>query len=153
MSAPERDPMVEVHLGDGVSLPCEVGALEQALRLVLERADARDAHLSVAFVGDAEISGLNQEYLQHAGPTDVIAFPLHAPAQPPLGDIYVGVAQAARQAAELGVPLAEELLRLAIHGTLHVLGYDHPDGEERLHSEMYLRQEELLRDALRATHP
>ena len=40
---------------------------------------------------------------------------------------------------------AEEVLRLAVHGTLHVLGYDHPEGAERAGSEMFTRQEELLR--------
>jgi probable rRNA maturation factor len=63
----------------------------------------------------------------------------------------VGAEQAARQAAELGVPLDEELLRLVIHGTLHVLGYDHPDSdEERAGSPMYRRQEALLTELLAA---
>ncbi|HEV2130867.1 MAG TPA: rRNA maturation RNase YbeY [Longimicrobiaceae bacterium] len=144
---------MEVHLGDGVSLPLESAAVERTLHLVLDSEGVEGARLSLAFVGDEEIAQLNEEYLGHSRPTDVISFPLHAGDQPPLGDIYVGVEQAARQAAEVGIPLQEELLRLAIHGALHVLGYDHPDGEERLESRMYLRQEELLRDALRASHP
>ncbi len=154
MSTPAQEPEVEVHIGEGVSLPLETAAVERTLRLVLDREEAAPgARLSLALVGDAEIARLNQEYLGHSGPTDVISFPLHSGEQPPLGDIYVGAEQAARQAAEVGVPHAEELLRLAIHGALHVLGYDHPEGEERLQSRMYLRQEELLRDALRASHP
>ena len=66
-----------------------------------------------------------------------------------MGDVYLGVEQAARQAAEEGVPLAEELVRLAVHGTLHVLGHDHPEGEERLHSPMFVLQEEIVSALLR----
>jgi probable rRNA maturation factor len=62
-----------------------------------------------------------------------------------LGDIYVGYDQATRQAEEAGVPLPEELARLAIHGTLHVLGHDHPEGPERLESAMFRLQEQLVR--------
>ncbi|MGI9180022.1 MAG: rRNA maturation RNase YbeY [Longimicrobiaceae bacterium] len=153
MSTSAEEPRVAVNLGDGVSLPLETAAVERTLHLVLDREAAEDACLSVAFVGDEEIARLNEEYLGHSGPTDVISFPLHAGDQPPLGDIYIGFEQAERQAGEVGVSLSEELLRLAIHGALHVLGYDHPNGEERLESRMYLRQEELLRDALRASHP
>jgi probable rRNA maturation factor len=60
----------------------------------------------------------------------------------------VGYEQAQRQSREASVPLDEELTRLAIHGTLHVLGYRHPEGEERLESEMFQRQEEILRQIL-----
>ena len=53
-----------------------------------------------------------------------------------------------RQADALGVPLMEELARLAIHGTLHVLGHDHPDGDDRSASPMYVLQERLLGEVL-----
>jgi probable rRNA maturation factor len=55
------------------------------------------------------------------------------------------VEQAIRQAAEFGATPADEVLRLAIHGTLHVLGWEHPEGAGRTESEMFARQEELLR--------
>ncbi len=57
----------------------------------------------------------------------------------------MGVDQARRQAAELGVPLDEELVRLAVHGTLHVLGHDHPEGPGREESPMFALQEALVR--------
>ena len=75
---------------------------------------------------------------------------LHEEGEEMVGDVYVGVDQARRQAAEFGATPAEEVLRLAIHGTLHVLGYDHPEGEERAGSEMFGVQEELLRAFLRS---
>ena len=65
-----------------------------------------------------------------------------------MGDIYLGFEQAKRQASELDVPLYEELLRLVIHGTLHVLGHEHSEGANRVQSEMFLKQEELLRSVL-----
>ena len=65
-----------------------------------------------------------------------------------VGDVYLGFDQAARQAEEVGVELAQELARLAIHGTLHVLGYDHQEGPERLESPMFQLQERLLQEVL-----
>jgi probable rRNA maturation factor len=92
---------------------------------------------------------LNREYLSHEGPTDVISFPLFAENESVVGDVYVGAQQAARQAAANAVPIAEELLRLTVHGVLHVLGYDHPDGEERLHSDMWQVQEKIVDGVVR----
>lgn len=63
-----------------------------------------------------------------------------------LGDVYIGLPQAARQAREVEISLEEEVARLAIHGTLHVLGHDHPEGEDRSGSPMYELQERLLGD-------
>jgi probable rRNA maturation factor len=120
--------------------------LEAAVRKALD-ADGREAELSITLVDDEEIKRLNREYRGHDRPTDVIAFSLGGPEQP-LGDVYVGAEQARRQAEALGVPLSEELVRLAIHGTLHVLGHDHPDGDERFASPMYLLQEQLLGEVL-----
>lgn len=140
--------VVEVYPGDGVEPKVDLASVEQALHAVLEAEGVREGVLSVAYIGDAEISEMNQRFLGHQGPTDVISFALHDPGEIPHGDIYVGADQATRQAAELGVPVAEELLRLAIHGTLHVLGYDHPDDPERTASPMFVRQEALLAQLL-----
>jgi probable rRNA maturation factor len=137
---------------DGVELPISLGAVESAVRSVLLAEGAQAAELSLTFLDDAGIARLNEEYLDHEGPTDVISFPLPDPTGRVVGDIYIGRDQAARQAAELGADLREELLRLAVHGTLHVLGYEHPDGEGREESPMYRRQEELLAALLRDPH-
>ena len=104
---------------------------------------------AIAFLPDAEIARLNLEYLGHEGPTDVISFQLPDPGDRIVGDIYIGAEQAERQAAELGAGHGEELLRLAIHGTLHILGYEHPEDDGREESVMYHRQEELLAALLR----
>ena len=139
---------VEVSVGEGVSLPVAADVVERAVRAVLRAEGVDEAEISVALLGDGDIAALNEEYLGHEGPTDSISFALHEEGEPPLGDVYVGVDQAARQAGEFGATPAEEVLRIAIHGTLHVLGYDHPAGEDRAESEMFRRQEEILRGVL-----
>lgn len=144
---------VEASVAEGVRLPISVADVEKAVRHVLALEGVAAAEISVAFVGDEEIARMNEGYLAHEGATDVISFALHEEGERPLGDIYIGVEQAARQAEELGVGAEEELLRLAIHGTLHVLGYDHPVEGEREGSRMYLRQEELLASFLSRIRP
>lgn len=139
---------VEVSVEDGVAPPVEPARVEAAVRHVLRAEGVRAAEVSVALVSDAQIAALNQQYLSREGPTDVIAFHLHDRGEPPLGDVYVGVDQAARQAPGFGASVADEVLRLAVHGTLHVLGYDHPDGEDRAASPMFARQEALLGEFL-----
>lgn len=128
------------------ALPPGVGAeeLERAVALTLEDAGVAEAEISLTLLDDEGIRDLNLRYLGKDRPTDVIAFALGR--EPVLlGDIYVGAEQATRQASELGVPLGEELVRLAVHGTLHVLGHDHPEGEDREESPMFRLQEDLVR--------
>ena len=139
---------VEVSLGEGVASPVDEARIADAVRHVLRARGVEAAEVSVALLGDAEMAALNEEYLGHQGTTDAITFALHEPGDPPLGDIYIGVQQAARQAPEFGATPAQEVLRLAVHGTLHVLGYTHPEGEERTDCEMFRLQEGLLRDFL-----
>lgn len=119
------------------------GVLETA-----RREGIGEGEISVTFLDDAEIRALNRDYLRRDHPTDVIAFRVHDPGQPVMGDVYVGYEQARRQAGDLGIELAEELVRLAIHGTLHVLGHDHPAGEDREESDMYRLQEAIVRAVL-----
>jgi probable rRNA maturation factor len=103
-----------------------------------------EGELSVTFLADAPIRELNLRWLGHDWVPDVLSFPLDAPL---LGDVYVGIEQARRQAAEHGVPVDEELVRLAVHGTLHLLGHDHPDDAEgRAGAEMTRLQEAVVRE-------
>ena len=107
----------------------------------------------MTFLGDADIEAMNQKYLGRSGPTDVISFPMYESGEPVLGDIYIGAEQAARQARELGVGLEEELVRLTVHGVLHVLGHDHAEGPERTEGGFFLRQEHLVREFLNGPDP
>jgi len=106
----------------------------------------RDAMLSITFVGRAAMSELNRLYLGHRGPTDVVSFGLGRLGKrgAVIGDIYICPEVARDNARRQGVPEGEEVLRLVVHGTLHVLGHDHPDGASRTSSPMWRRQERIL---------
>jgi probable rRNA maturation factor len=87
---------------------------------------------------------LNRRYRGHDRATDVLAFTLEQPAGPAVGDVYLCTSVAAREARARGLPLREELIRLVVHGTLHALGHDHPDGPGRERSAMWRRQERYV---------
>ena len=140
-----QEPTVEVSVGEGVAPPVRPERLEAAVRHVLRAEGVAEAEISIALLADGAIAAMNDQFLEHEGPTDVITFAMHEGDEPPLGDVYVGVEQAVRQAAEFGATPEEEVLRVAVHGVLHVLGYQHPEGPERMQSAMFVRQEELLR--------
>jgi len=128
--------LVEQDLGQHTEI------LGCAARATLSSQPGSGAELSVTFVADEEIAELNNKYLQRPGPTDVLAFSLGQ--DPLVGDIYVSVDTARRNAVEFDIPLREELLRLVVHGTLHVMGHDHPEGDARYQSAMYSLQESLV---------
>ena len=145
---------VSVQLGAAVAV--SAGApdaavrrlMARAARAALRRAGIRTAEISITLLDDAEIAALNEEHLAHSGPTDVISFALYEDGEEPVGDIYIGLDEALRQAAANGVDSQEELARLAVHGTLHVLGHEHPDGAARLRSDMWRIQEEIVAQVL-----
>lgn len=134
------DLSISINAGAWPDAPTEL--MERGVRTALEHEGVERGEVSVTLLADADIEQMNRDYLGVDRPTDVIAFSLGD--DDPIGDVYLGREQARRQADELGVPLTEELLRLAIHGTLHVLGHDHPDGPERLESPMFELQERLV---------
>lgn len=88
---------------------------------------------------------MNRHYLSRDRPTDVIAFEL---GDPPvvLGDVYLCPEVAEAEAEERGIDPSREILRLVIHGTLHALGWEHPEGAGREESEMFRLQERLLEE-------
>jgi probable rRNA maturation factor len=131
---------------DGARSPLARGDAAALAAAVLRAEGVRHALLSVAFVTPRAIAALNRRHLRRHGATDVIAFGF-APAgarAPVVGDVYISPAVAQAQARRFGVPVREELMRLVVHGTLHVLGHDHPSGVDRTASPMWRRQERLL---------
>ena len=124
-------------------------SLARAVRTTLADEGTEHGEVSLTLVGDDRIRVLNRDHLGRDRVTDVISFALHGPGEPFLADIYVGYPQALRQATELGLSAHEELMRLAIHGTLHALGYDHP-ARDRFASPFFRRQEALLKRVLAA---
>lgn len=131
---------------DGVRLPLPRTRVVAIARAVLHAERARNARLSITFVSTRRIASLNWKHLRHRAATDVISFGLASDVRgaPVTGDIYIAPEVARRNAAAHAVAIGEELTRLVIHGVLHVLGFDHPEGRERTASPMWARQEELL---------
>lgn len=108
-----------------------------------------NASLSLVIVGDEEMSRLHVHFRGEEGPTDVLTFPADENAAEAedeehyLGDIIVCWPQAERQAAEFGGHHPhEELELLAVHGVLHLLGYD--DEEENARRTMWARQAAIM---------
>jgi probable rRNA maturation factor len=137
---------VDVAVESG-RIPLSRARVAGIARAVFSAEHVRSAELSIAFVSDRTIAALNRKHLGHHGTTDVISFEFsRAPRSPVTGDIYIAPDVAREHARRMRVPVREELARLVVHGTLHVLGYSHPDGseEERTGSPMWRRQERIL---------
>jgi rRNA maturation RNase YbeY len=113
---------------------------------VLHAERVKRALISIAFLTNRDIAALNRRHLGTSGATDVISFGFNrrSAADPVVGDVYIAPDVARANAAAAGVTLREELVRLLVHGTLHVLGYDHPEGRGRERSPMWKRQERLV---------
>ncbi|RMG44146.1 MAG: rRNA maturation RNase YbeY [Candidatus Dadabacteria bacterium] len=121
----------------GIVNPDGVAAiLEKALIELESEIDARVVkRLSVLFTGDSEIKLLNAHYRGKDTPTDVLSFSMlegdDSGPRTSLGDIVISIDTARRQAEDLQVSLEEELLRLLLHGLLHLLGFDHENVSEK----------------------
>ena len=133
---------VVVVATDDVRIPVAVARVESAAALVLRAEGVSSAMVSVTFVTARRMAALNWTHLRHRGPTDVISFGFEG--TPVTGDIYIAPSVARENALEHGAGIREELLRLTIHGVLHILGHDHPTDGTRLSSPMWKRQEQLL---------
>jgi probable rRNA maturation factor len=94
-----------------------------------------DAQLSILIVDDTRIAELNQAYLNHDGPTNVISFPMQegdfSEITPEvLGDVVISADTAHREAVDAGMQLSERFDQLLIHGILHLVGFDHEHSQE-----------------------
>lgn len=118
--------------------------MRQAVRTVLAGEDVADYEISLAFVDNPTIHRLNQRYLQHDEPTDVLSFPLSDPKASKLaGELVLGVEVAAEQATARGHDVQTELTLYVIHGLLHLCGYDDHDDADR--AAMRQRERDYLR--------
>jgi len=134
---------------DQVEVKAEITALiKEKLESILYEEDfSREfvdaAEVSMVFTDDQKIAVLNERYRGVAGATDVLSFPMlddeeieGGQDQFLLGDIVISVPRALEQSEEYGHSLLRELLFLAVHGMLHLLGYDHQTeaGAQRMRS-------------------
>jgi probable rRNA maturation factor len=143
--------------GEAAPLPTE--RMIEAIQAVLDQHEvSRDSALTIVIAADDYVRDLNRQFRGVDSATDVLSFPADddeddsfAPpdwidpdeTDPPyLGDLIIAYPYTAHQAVDLGHVLDDELTLLVIHGTLHLLGYDHDNVEHQ--DEMWAVQSELL---------
>ncbi|AZV44433.1 rRNA maturation RNase YbeY [Peribacillus asahii] len=128
--------------------------VESVLQFAAEREDIEEGtELSVTFVNNARIQEINKEYRNKDAATDVISFALEEMGEEEieiigadmprvLGDIIISIERTKEQAEEYGHSFDRELGFLALHGFLHLLGYDHmTESDERV---MFTKQKDIL---------
>lgn len=143
MNADPVDVVWELDTPQDAALVREVARVSEALRVAV---GAPERDLCVLLVHDAEIQALNAQWRGEEKPTDVLSFPVddEGPQGPtmPLGDIVISLDTCARQAADHGWGVAEEITFLLVHSVCHLLGHDH--GEPGEASRMRAEEDRLL---------
>lgn len=136
--------MIHIDARQGFS---DASLLERAARLTLESQSVPgEADLTIVLTDDAQLHKLNREYLGVDAATDVLSFPASESdpetGTPYLGDILISIPRATAQAQAAGHPVEDEVQLLVVHGTLHLLGHDHAEAEEK--ARMWRAQAEVL---------
>ena len=107
-----------------------------------------ECEISLTFVGVQEMEELHIKWMDEPGPTDVLSFPMDLPEKKgdivTLGDIVIAPAVAEKQALTAGHSTESEIYILAVHGLLHILGYDHADPDEE--KVMFALQEKIVKE-------
>lgn len=107
-----------------------------------------ECEISLTFVGVQEMEEIHIKWMDEPGPTDVLSFPMDLPENRgdvvTLGDIVIAPAVAEKQALAAGHSTESEIYILAVHGLLHILGYDHADPDEE--KVMFALQEKIVKD-------
>ena len=138
---------MDVFVANEQEIPVDHDRLSALAAHVLASEEVDDnGELSVLFVTADHMKRLNSHFAGENYATDVLAFPMmeEEEVEGPsiLGDVVVCPSVAQENAAKIGHPLDEELAVLVVHGTLHLLGYDHQGAEDK--AEMDQRQGEIL---------
>ncbi|MBT2685737.1 rRNA maturation RNase YbeY [Bacillus sp. ISL-37] len=132
----------------------EINEIEKLLNYTAEKENVQEgSELSVTFVSNERIQEINREYRDKDRPTDVISFALEEMGEGELeivgdgiprvlGDIIISIPKAREQAEEYNHSFMRELGFLAVHGLLHLLGYDHMNEQDE--KQMFDRQKEIL---------
>lgn len=125
----------------------ESALLQRAARLTLDLESAPvDADITIVLTDDAQLHELNREFLGVDAPTDVLSFPASESdpetGTPYLGDILISIPRATEQAQASGHSVEAEVQLLVVHGTLHLMGHDHAEAEEK--ARMWAAQAEVM---------
>jgi probable rRNA maturation factor len=135
---------VAVFVANEQDLPIDEVRLSTLARHTLASEDVAEVELSVLFVTSEHMEKLNSRFAGNDYPTDVLAFPMMEDdeAATILGDVVICPEVAERNAAQLDHDVARELETLVVHGTLHLLGYDHQNDTDK--ARMEARQQRVL---------
>jgi probable rRNA maturation factor len=140
--------MIFVEINPNLIVDLKPGVIENALQMALqELPQSQPIDLTVVVTDDHQIQDLNQKFRGIGTTTDVLSFPSNE-IDPENGNIYLGdilisYTQAFEQARQSGHPVESEILLLAVHGILHLFGFDHVETEEK--TRMWALQEKILR--------
>lgn len=123
--------MIEVE----VEAEAWTAALADAAEIARRAAEAALTHgpageLVVLLADDEAVAALNERFRGRTGPTNVLSFPAPETARPHLGDLALAFGVCRAEAEAQGKPLAHHLAHLVVHGTLHLLGWDHQEEDE-----------------------
>lgn len=88
-------------------------------------------NVNLIFIDDKRMYELNKEFRAKDKTTDVLSFAMEDDQVPLLGEIYISIPEARRNAAEYGITPTQEILKLFCHGLLHLLGIHHPNKQKR----------------------
>lgn len=132
----------------GITLARVRGFAEEILAmLTAEKLPRAVTELSILLIGDRAMRALNRDFRGKDKPTDVLSFSQlegeNGIPSPTLGDLVISVDTTKRQAKEYGVTFERELLRLMVHGILHLHGYDH-EGVSKAEAQRMRRREERI---------
>ena len=94
--------------------------------------DFKISSMQINFVNSKEMTRINSKYLNHNYSTDIITFNYSGTKNELDGEIYISIDDAASNSKRFGVTFIEEVLRIVIHGFLHLLGYDDKDRKDRV---------------------
>jgi probable rRNA maturation factor len=123
---------IHVRFHPSVAPPADLEPFpgDRLARLVESEWSVAEGEIHCVLTGDADLEDLNRRFRGIDAPTDVLAFPYDpGTADGSLGDVYVSLPRAEAQAAERGEPVAREVMRLFVHGALHLAGRDHQTPE------------------------
>lgn len=139
--------MIDVQKNYPDNLEINPELLKEAIKLTLQCLEKPEMDVTLRLTSDAELRQLNQTFRGIASPTDVLAFTQET-IDPEtnrlyLGDIVISTDRAMQQAQERGHTLNNEIAFLAIHGVLHLFGYDHDNPEQK--REMWERQADIFK--------
>ncbi len=120
----DKAPAIEIQIRSELwhAEPAAEDTMRKAIAAAADSLAKTEGEVSIVLTDDAALRTLNRDWRKIDKPTNVLSFPGKAPL---LGDIVIAYETLAREAAAEGKPFAHHLAHLAVHGFLHLLGYDH----------------------------